>query len=76
MEITSTALVSLACMLSNGGADSQASQEALNKLSPEQVAVLEQVVNSGACLPEKFENAIQSKDIPNFAAGTPPSTDL
>lgn len=59
MEITSTALVSLACLLSSGKTDPQATQDFVKNLTEEQVAVVQQIVNSGACLPKSFANKIQ-----------------
>ncbi|MFZ4402499.1 MAG: hypothetical protein ACOYOK_00215 [Pseudobdellovibrionaceae bacterium] len=74
MEITSTALVSLACLLSNGPADSKNAQDFIKNLNQEQVVVIRQIVHSGACLPKAFENKIQSgfSRIENNA----PTTDL
>lgn len=59
MEITSTALVSLACLLSSSKTDPKATQEFVKNLTEEQVVVIQQIVDSGACLPKKFENKIQ-----------------
>ena len=60
MEIASTALVSLACLLSSGKTDPQATQDFLKTLKPEQVSEIQNIVESGACLPKKFENHVQS----------------
>lgn len=60
MEITSTALVSLACLLSSGKTDPQAAQDFVKNLTEEQVVVIQQIVDSGACLPKKFESRVQS----------------
>lgn len=59
MEISSTALVSLACLLSSGKTDPKATQDFVKNLTKEQVVVIQQIVDSGACLPIKFENKIQ-----------------
>lgn len=59
MEITSTALVSLACLLSSGKTDPQATQDFVKNLTVEQVAVIERIVDSGACLPKSFEDKVQ-----------------
>ncbi len=75
MEITSVALVSLACMLSNGNTDPQATQDFANNLTEDQVAVIRQIADSGACLPRKFENKVQSGVGGKMIAHSP-TTDL
>lgn len=59
MEITSMALVSLACLLSSGKTDAHATKDFVENLTKEQVAVIRQVIDSDACLPDKFESKIQ-----------------
>jgi len=75
MELTSAALVSLACLLSSGKTDPKAAQDFAKNLTEEQVAVIQQIVDSGACLPKKFENKIQSGASPD-AVSHSPTTDL
>lgn len=75
MEITSTALVSLACLLSSGATDPKATQDFAKSLSEEQVVVIQQIVDSGSCLPKKFENSVQSGIGAEGSNGSP-TTDL
>ncbi len=72
MEVTSIALVSLACLLSSGNTSFQAAQDSLSQLTNEQVAVLEQIIESDVCLPQKFENAIEKA---NTVFAHSPTTD-
>jgi hypothetical protein len=76
MEIASTALVSLACLLSSGKTDPQATDSFLKNLKPEQVVELQQIVESGACLPKKFENKVQPGVRPGDVIINSPTTDL
>lgn len=76
MELTSTALVSLACLLSSGQPDQTANQDLVNNLNAEQVAIVQEVVKSGVCLPKSFEDKVQSgfngDDLPDGS----PTSDL
>lgn len=76
MEITSAALVSLACLLSSGKTDPKATEEFARNLTEEQVVVIQKIVSSGACLPKKFENKIQSGVSPDAASHSSPTSDL
>jgi len=75
MEITSTALVSLACLLSNESTDQDAAQDFLKRLSVEQTIVLEEILEGGACLPKSFENKIQT-GLSAEGSRVSPTTDL
>jgi len=75
MEITSTALVSLACLLSNGKTDSQAAQDFVNNLTEEQAIVIQQIAESDACLSKAFKNKIQP-GIGGKNVNHSPTTDL
>lgn len=75
MEIASTALVSLACLLSSGKTDPKATQDFAKNITQEQVIVIQKIVGSGACLPGKFENKIQA-DVLNRGSNPAPTTDL
>lgn len=75
MEITSTALVSLACLLSSGKTDPKATQDFDKNLTEEQVVVIQQIIDRGACLPKKFENKIQP-GVGSTEASHSPTSDL
>jgi len=76
MEIASTALVSLACLLSSGKTDPHATEAFLRNLKPEQVEKLKEIVNSGMCLPNKFENKVQPGMPSDEVIAGAPTTDL
>jgi hypothetical protein len=71
MEITSATLVSLACLLSSGKTDQMATEEFAKNLTEKQVASIQQIVNSGACLPKQFENKIQPGVSPDAVSHSP-----
>lgn len=73
MEITSTALVSLACLLSSGKTDPKATQDFANRLTEQKVVAIQQIVESGACLPGSFENKIQPVSADKKVVGSPTS---
>lgn len=76
MEIASTALVSLACLLSSGKTDPLATQNFLKTLKPEQVMEIQEIIESGMCLPKNFENKVQSGTQQGDVIAGSPTTDL
>ena len=68
-------MVSLACLLSSGKTDPQATKDFANNLSEEQVIALQQIAESNACLPKKFEKVIQP-GMSNKNVNHSPTTDL
>lgn len=76
MEVTSTALVSLACLLSSGKTDPLATQDFLKTLKPEQVLEIHSIIKNGACLPKKFEDQVQSGFRHENSPDSSPTTDI
>lgn len=73
MEITSTALVSLACLLSSGKTDPKVTQDFANSLTEQKVVVIQRIIESGACLPKSFEDKVQPISADKPIVGSPTS---
>ncbi len=66
--LSSTAIVSLACLLSSGEADSNATARLAETLSQQEAVLVEKVQLSGACLPEKFDKLISPEALKSLVA--------
>jgi hypothetical protein len=57
--LSSTALVSLACLLSTGEMDSN---KLTQNLSQQELVQIQEIVDSGVCLPDNFNKLIVRED--------------
>ncbi len=55
--LTPTTLMGLACLISNSNPQDQA--QLAERLTKEEIVIVEQVIQSGACLPKDFEALLE-----------------
>jgi len=72
--LSTTALVSLACLLSSGEVDQNAVARLTENLSQQEAALIENIQQSGTCLPEKFADLINKQAL--RGPGTSPTSDF
>jgi len=72
--LSTTALVSLACLLSSGEADQNAMAKLTENLSQQEAAIIASIQQSGTCLPEKFADLINKQSL--AGPGTSPTSDF
>ncbi len=59
--LSTTALVSLACLISSGEADPTAIAKLTENLSQQEVAAIQEIHDRGTCLPEKFSRLVNKQ---------------
>lgn len=85
--LSTTALVSLSCLLSSGEVDPNAMAKLTENLSQHEVAIIQEIQQRGTCLPEKFSELVNKQALggpstsptSDFAAsrgGTSPTSDF
>ncbi len=63
--LSPTAIVSLACLLSTGEVDS--ANKLVESVSQQELVQIQKIVDSGVCLPEKFNRLINRQNNPKAA---------
>lgn len=75
MEITSAAVISLACLLSSGKTDQKEAETFAKTLTVEQVNTIQEIIDSKICLPKKFEDKIKP-GLNEIPVNSSPTSDL
>lgn len=67
--LTPTTLIGLACLISNSSPQDQA--QLAERLTKEEIVLVQEVIESGVCLPENFEALLKNNQGKVYLMGGP-----